>query len=864
MAKKAAKLTPMMQQYLELKEQHPDCLLLFRLGDFYELFFDDAITASKELDIVLTGRDCGMEERAPMCGVPFHSVENYLNRLIEKGYRVAICEQLTDPKESKGIVERGIIRIVSPGTVTEENLLEEQKNNYILCAHMGKEQLGVAYTDVTTGEFYLGEIEPIAFSDMLAQIQPAELLADEATMHTDVIPSKDQYDAMHTQYPDWAFETDTAAKNVMGHFRVASLEGYGCADLPCGISAASALLSYLNETQKNALEHINQIRIYRLHEHLILDRTTRRNLELTAPMNNENKKATLLGLLNHTHTAMGARLLRKWIEQPLCHADDIRARLDTVEELYQTIELSDTISDILEGVYDLERICGRIAYGTVNARDALALKKSLMLMPHIKKALGHATSPLLKQTYAEFDPLDDLFGMLDQAIALDPPVGVKEGGIIREGYNGQIDRLRSASDKAKEWLADLEERERESTGIKNLKIRFNKIFGYYIEVTKSYLSRVPYRYQRKQTLANAERYITQELKELEDQVLGAQEKSVLLEYTVFCEIRKILTEQIPRIQHLADRIAKLDAWRSLADVARANQYSKPTIHEGDELSIVQGRHPVVERMQKGQFVANDTQMDIGSQRLVIITGPNMAGKSTYMRQVALIALMAHVGSFVPVQEARIPVLDRIFTRVGASDDLASGQSTFMMEMSETANILRNATKKSLLVMDEIGRGTSTFDGLSIAWAVCEYIADACTCGAKTLFATHYHELSELEGRLDGVVNYRITAKEVGEDVVFLRKIVRGGTDKSFGIHVARLAGIPEVVIARSHEILRKLELHDINRTALTEEKDDAIGHDVSTPPKVVEALQKIDVDTLTPLEALMEINRLKAMAVEGK
>ena len=863
MAKKAAKLTPMMQQYLELKEQNPDCLLFFRLGDFYELFFEDAVIASKELDIVLTGRDCGLEERAPMCGVPFHSVENYLNRLIEKGYRVAICEQLTDPKEGKGIVERGVIRIVSPGTVIEENLLEDQKNNYILCAYNGKQQMGVAYADVTTGEFYLGEIEPSVFMDVLAQIQPAELLADEKTMHSGVIPAKEQYPAMHTQYSDWAFETDMAIKNLTGHFRVASLDGYGCSDMLCGISAASALLSYLNETQKNALEHINQIRVYRLQEHLVLDRTTRRNLELTHPMNGENKKATLVGLLDHTHTAMGARLLRKWIEQPLCKADTIRARLDTVEELVQTVELSDTISDILEGVYDLERICGRIVYGTVNARDALALKKSLLLLPQMKKLLQGAVSPLLTQTYDEFDPAEDIFAMLDKAIALDPPISVKDGNIIREGYNDQIDRLRSASDKAKEWLSDLERREREATGIKNLKIRFNKVFGYYIEVTKSYLSQVPYRYQRKQTLANAERYITQELKELEDQVLGAQEKSILLEYTVFCEIRKILIDQIPRIQQLANHIAQLDAWRSLAYVARINQYTKPVIHEDDKLCIVQGRHPVVECMQKGQFVANDTQMDTGSQRLLIITGPNMAGKSTYMRQVALIALMAHVGSFIPAQEAEIPVMDRIFTRVGASDDLASGQSTFMMEMSETANILRNATKKSLLVMDEIGRGTSTFDGLSIAWAVCEYIADRATCGAKTLFATHYHELSELEGRLDGVVNYRITAKEVGEDVVFLRKIVRGGTDKSFGIHVARLAGIPEEVIARSRQILHKLELHDINCAALAEGKEEF-------EPKPADAnhvrlwaeLNQIDVDRLTPLEALMEINRLKSMARE--
>lgn len=865
MAKKET-VTPMMRQYLELKEEHPDCLLFFRLGDFYELFFDDAITASKELDIVLTGRDCGLEERAPMCGVPFHSVDGYLNKLIEKGYRIAICEQLTDPKEGKGIVERGIVRIVSPGTVTEETMLEEQKNNYIVCVIQAEDGLGVAYADVTTGEFHLGEIAPDEIMDFLAQLDPAELVSDHATIDLGLFKQEGQKDMLITEYPDWAFAEVTARKNLLTHFQVASLDGFGCSQKTKGIRAAGALLNYLNETQKNALAHINHIAVYQRDQSMIIDHATRRNLELIQPMNSENKKATLLGLLNKTCTGMGGRMLRKWIEQPLCTEIDIQQRQDVVEELFYNPMLCDTIYDIFSGVYDLERICGRIAYGTVNARDALAIKKSLILLPNIKEALKDTKSAGLQRAYESFDPMDDICSILDEAICVDPPLSVKEGGIIREGFNEAIDRLRSASDKAKEWLEDLEKREREATGIKNLKIRYNKVFGYYIEVTKSYLSQVPYRYQRKQTLANAERYITQELKELEDQVLGSQEKSVVLEYTVFCEIRQLLNKQIPRIQALANWIAQIDAWRSLAFVARDNQYVKPTIHSGNELFIQDGRHPVVEKMQKGQFVANDTHINTEDERLLIITGPNMAGKSTYMRQVALIALMAHIGSFVPATSAKIPVLDRIFTRVGASDDLASGQSTFMMEMSETANILRNATANSLLIMDEIGRGTSTFDGLSIAWAVCEYIADTATCGAKTLFATHYHELSELEGRLDGVVNYRITAKEMGENVVFLRKIVRGGTDKSFGIHVAKLAGVPTSVIERAKVILQQLEASDLARTTLAE------GNIVVDIPPIVEvknndlgaeimqAVRDIDINTLTPLQALIEINRLHEMS----
>lgn len=874
--KNMGQVTPMMRQYLDLKEQNKDCLLFFRLGDFYELFFEDAITASKELEIVLTGRDCGLEERAPMCGVPFHSVEGYINKLITKGYKVAICEQLSDPTAALGIVERGIIRIVTPGTVIEESMLDEKKNNYIMSIFFGANRLGFAVADVSTGEFTLGEIESNSASEKhgasdvldtklfeeLARIQPTEIIINSAFAGNEKLYKGVKGAYYVTEYADWAFEYFTAFKNLLLHFKTASLDGFGCSDLKCGISAAGAMLAYLNETQKNALSHINTIRVFRRSSHMVLDATTRRNLELTQPLRGSAKRSTLINLLDKTQTAMGGRMLRAWIEQPLNDVAAIEKRLESVQELKDDFLLRDKLRSNLNDVYDIERLCSRIAYNTLNARDALALKCSLLRLPAIKQDLSLCRSNAIQAIVEEFDTLQDMQALLESSIALDPPVGIKDGGIIREGYNADVDKLKSSTTQSKNWLEDLERREREETGIKSLRIGFNKVFGYYIEVTKSYVSQVPFRFERKQTLANAERYVTPELKEIESSILGAQERSIALEYNIFCEIRSLLNAHIPRLQLCARQLSELDVFQSLATVAAQQDYCRPSMHAGGELKIVEGRHPVVEFTQPNRFVPNDTHMDNEKDRIIIITGPNMAGKSTYMRQVALIALMAHIGSFVPAKSARISLLDRIFTRVGASDDLASGQSTFMVEMSEMANILRNATGKSLLLLDEIGRGTSTFDGLSIAWAVVEYICDKRLIGAKTLFATHYHELSELEELLEGVKNFRITVKEVGDNIIFLRKIVRGGTDKSFGVQVARLAGIPEQVISRAKEILFQLEASEI-----THSMQDTLPSAANTagfaPPaqmQLIRTIKDMNINTITPLEAMTILYDLQQKA----
>lgn len=840
----------MMRQYLELKEQHPDCLLFFRLGDFYELFFEDAVTASRELELVLTGRNCGREERAPMCGVPFHSVDSYIDRLIAKGYKVAICEQLTDPALSKGLVERGIVRIVTPGTVTDSSALDEKANNFVLALCKGASKIGFSAADVSTGAFSLGEIEDDAQNtrlfEELARIQPTEIIVSDAIFEDQGLIKKLKGAYYVYGYAKWAFDPETARKNVLSHFRLADLSGYGCEDMTEGVCAAGALLAYLNETQKNSLEHINAISVYRRSSFMVLDEATRRNLELTKPIREGRsaRKATLLGLLDRTKTAMGGRMLRSWVNQPLTDRRAINARLDAVQAFAEDMILRAAVGDALEKVYDLERLCSRLSYGTLNARDALSLKNSLAVIPSIQNDIFASGHKALASFAEQLDPLTGLRDLLENAIAEDPPAVITEGGIIKAGYNPQIDELRQAATEGKDWLSRLEEEERSATGIKNLKIGFNRVFGYYIEVTKSNYSLVPLRYERRQTLANAERFVTPELKELEDKILGAQDRCVALEYEVFLEIRKILTEHIDRIKRNAALLAELDCYRSLASVAESYGYVRPKITDGDRLHILEGRHPVVERSVTG-FVPNDTLLD-RENRVMVITGPNMAGKSTYMRQVALITLMAHIGSFVPAKKAEIPLTDRIFTRVGASDDLSFGQSTFMVEMSETANILNNVTARSLVLLDEIGRGTSTYDGLSIAWAVVEYLCDVSKIGAKTLFATHFHELSELEGLLSGVVNYRITAREVGEDVVFLRKVVRGGTDKSFGIQVARLAGIPQAVIARAKEILRKLEAAEINRSVESPEE--------SAPPRkyaaVLSELAAVKPDELTPFEAL--------------
>jgi len=855
-----ASLTPMMQQYMQLKEKYSDCLLFFRLGDFYEMFFEDALTASRELEIVLTGRDCGLEERAPMCGVPYHSVDNYINRLIEKGYKVAICEQLTDPSEAKGLVERDVIRVITPGTVIEECMLDERKNNYIVSLFLQDAKIGLTCADVSTGSFavceFHGENADIELLDELGRIQPTEIIANEAFFMNEALLREIQSRYYIQCYSrGHAFEFSRAERCLQEHFNVVSLDGFGCKGLTFAVSAAGALLDYLEDTQKNALIHIKKISVIHRQEYMALDLNTRQNLELTRPIRSDGgKKNTLLGLLDSTKTAMGGRRLRSWIEQPLQNVEKINARLDAVEELVKSTLLRQELSGLLDSIYDVERLCSRIAYGTVNARDCVALALSLSKLPGILQLIQKLSAETFCKMAASLDLMDDIYLLLENAIMPDPPIGVKDGGIIRDGYDEEVDSYRAASKNGKNWLAELEAKEREATGIKNLKIGFNRVFGYYLEVTKSYQHLVPYHYQRKQTLANAERYITPELKELEETILGAEEKCIIREYKLFLDIRDLLSEAIERLQADAQILSELDVYQSMAEIAVRNRYCRPVVDKKGKIEITDGRHPVVERSLKDGFVPNHTLLGGKDAKLQIITGPNMAGKSTYMRQVALITLMAHVGSFVPAAKAHISIVDRIFTRVGASDSLATGQSTFMVEMSEMANILNNATSNSLLILDEIGRGTSTFDGLSIAWAVLEHIADPALCGAKTLFATHYHELTELEGKLPGVVNYRISVKEVGEDIIFLRKIVRGGADKSFGIQVARLAGLPDSVVQRAKAILKDLESADINRGNPVVESP-AAPQQITlfgsvAADDIIDTLKNMDINTLTPMDAL--------------
>lgn len=864
-------LTPMMQQYMKIKEQYKDALLFFRLGDFYELFFDDAVIASRELEIALTGRDCGLEERAPMCGVPYHSVEGYIARLIEKGYKIAICEQMQDPEEAKGLVERQVVRVITPGTVLEDSMLEEKNNNYLVSIFKDGQNFGFSIVDVSTGEFYLsqvtGENAQPKLLDELSRVAPREILINQSAELDQPLLSilKERCSPFITLYHEWAYSYNSAYQKLIQHFSVHSLEGFGCQHLSYGICAAGALMEYLTETQKNTLRHITRIKPYYLESYMILDAATRRNLELTETIRGKERKGSLLWLLDKTCTAMGGRLIRKWIQQPLIKKEEIEYRLDGVEELYNNAVLLDDLCSMLKRVYDLERLMARISYGTANARDLLALKQSVKNLPEIKKLLEPCKSAILKDAHVNLDTLEDIYNLIEESIAEDPPPTIKEGNIIKDGYDAQLDRYRRAMREGKEWIASLEQREREKTGIKNLRVGFNKVFGYYIEVTKSYYDMVPEYYIRKQTLANAERYITPELKEMEDTILGAEEKSIKLEYQIFLSIREEIARHVDRIQATAQIISTLDVLCSLAKVAIENDYVRPQITTDGVISIKEGRHPVVEKtIPGGMFVPNDTYLDKSDHRLMIITGPNMAGKSTYMRQVALIVLMAQIGSFVPAREAKIGLVDRIFTRIGASDDLSAGQSTFMVEMNEVANILHNATPDSLLILDEIGRGTSTFDGLSIAWAVIEYICTQKSLGCKTLFATHYHELTELEGKLPGVKNYRISVKEQGDNIIFLRKIVRGGSDKSFGIQVAKLAGLPEPVIERAKAILSQLEESDIARkssaaTSYVAEKK-PIGEQLSffipRPSEIEEELKKIDVLNITPMEAMNILYRL--------
>ena len=823
-----AEFSPMMQKYLETKEEYKDCILFYRLGDFYEMFFDDAILVARELEITLTGKDCGQEERAPMAGVPHHAAEMYIAKLVNKGYKVAICEQLEDPKTAKGIVKRGVIRVVTPGTIVESNMLEERKNNYIMSIFKSGIYFGISVCDISTGEFYSAEIKdnnnfPMLL-DEIARYAPSELVINSmmADCTEEMNKIKERFENIYiTKFNDKFFNDKLESLDL--RFNIIDVKGRKIENIDekrLSISSIHALVEYIEQTQKTSLDHINKITVYQLSRYMALDINARRNLELTEKMKDKSKKGTLLWVLDRTSTSMGGRQLRRWLNDPLVDVEEINKRLNAVQELKDNIMLRGDIVENLKKVYDIERLAGKMAYGNANARDMVTLKNSLYKLPDVKASLENCKSEFLKELYENLDELQDIYELIDRAIVDDPPMTIKDGGIIKLGYDEEIDKLKTAGTEGKTWLIQLEAEEREKTGIKNLKIGFNKVFGYFIEVTKSYLDQVPERFIRKQTLTNAERYITEELKNLENQILGSEERVINLEYEAFTNIREEISKNIKRLQKTSEVISTLDILASFAEVAEDMNYCMPEVTSSGIIDIKNGRHPVIEKiLGVGSFVENDTYLDKEENRLSIITGPNMAGKSTYMRQVALITLMAQVGSFVPAESAKIGVVDKIFTRVGASDDLSMGQSTFMVEMMEVANILKEATSNSLVILDEIGRGTSTYDGLSIAWAVAEFIANKEKCGAKTLFATHYHELTELENKLDGIKNYSIAVKEKGEDIVFLRKIVKGGTDESYGIHVAKLAGVPKDVTVKANDILRSLERKNI-LTGKKQEKQD--------------------------------------------
>ena len=865
-----AEYSPMMQHYLETKEKYKDCILFYRLGDFYEMFFDDAINVSRELELTLTGKDCGQEQRAPMCGIPYHAAENYISRLVSNGHKVAICEQLEDPKQAKGIVKRDVIRIVTPGTVTETNLLEEKRNNYIMSIFQKGVFFGIAVCDISTGDFYASEIkEENNFERLLDEISryaPSEIIANEMLYNCseEISKIKERFDVYISTEEEEKFSEEI--DNLYNQYEVLCDNGENLKDLEqrlFAVSAINGLIQYIEDTQKTKLEHINKIIIYTITKYMALDINARRNLELTEKLRDKSKKGTLLWVLDKTATSMGGRLLRRWISDPLIDVFEVNNRLDAVKELKEDVMMRGELVSSLKGVYDIERLAGKVSYGSANARDLNSLKASAKKLPEIKKLIENSKSNMLQSLYQDLDELEDIYTLIENAIIEDPPISVTEGGIIKLGYDPEIDELKTAMTDGRTWLAKLEATEKEQTGIKGLKIGYNKVFGYYIEVTKSNLSLVPDRYIRKQTLTGGERYITEELKELESKILGAEEKVVSLEYKLFTQIREQIKSQIQRIQKSAMVISKLDVLTSFATVAEDLNYCMPQVDNSGIIDIKDGRHPVIEKMlPAGSFVANDTYMDKDENRLSIITGPNMAGKSTYMRQVALITLMAQIGSFVPATSAHIGIVDKIFTRVGASDDLSMGQSTFMVEMMEVANILKEATGNSLVILDEIGRGTSTYDGLSIAWAVTEYIEDKEKCGAKTLFATHYHELTGLEDKLEGVKNYSIAVKEKGEDVIFLRKIVTGGTDESYGVHVARLAGVPKVVTQRANEILKSIERKNVltNKKAEKESSKQVSGQLDMYNFKLAEIaheLDKININELTPIDALNTLVKIK-------
>lgn len=873
-------LTPMMQQYMETKKQYKDCILFYRLGDFYEMFFDDALTVTKELELTLTGKACGLEERAPMCGVPYHAVESYLTKLVNRGYKVAICEQVEDPKLAKGLVKRDVVRIVTPGTNLNVQSLEESKNNFLMCITYTPTKIGISVADVTTGDYYLTEVEDLRkLNDELMKYEPSEIICNEAFLVSgfDADELRARYHISVNALEPHLFDDEGCKRVLLKHFKVNTLTGLGIDDFPVGMLAAGALLQYLNETQKTELAHFTHIIPYLTNKYMLLDGSTRRNLELTETLREKQKRGSLLWVLDKTRTAMGGRLLRSMIEQPLIDRTEMERRLDAIEELNLNSVSRDEIREYLNPVYDLERLLSKVTYKTANPRDFIAFRNSLEMLPHIKAVLKEFSKEELKGIEEDIDGLEDIYQLICASIEEDPPVTVREGGMIKDGFDETIDRLRNAKRDGKQWLAELEEQDRERTGIKNLKVKYNKVFGYYFEVTNSYRDMVPEDYIRKQTLANAERYTTPRLKELEDTILNAEDKLTALEYDLFCKIRESIAIELERIQRTAKGIARLDVYASLSLVSERNHFVRPKLNEKGTIDIKDGRHPVVEQMITNDlFIANDTFLDNSSHCISVITGPNMAGKSTYMRQTALIVLMAQIGCFVPAKSANIGIVDRIFTRVGASDDLASGQSTFMVEMNEVANILRNATSDSLLILDEIGRGTSTFDGLSIAWAVIEHISNRKLLGAKTLFATHYHELTELEGKMSNVNNYCIAVKECGDDIIFLRKIIKGGADRSYGIQVAKLAGVPDMVIDRAKEIAEQLSDNDITEKVQSisvniknegkpkkQPKLDELDlaqmslFDTVTDEDVIKELMELEVNTMAPIDALNTLYRLQ-------
>lgn len=876
-----AEYSPMMQHYLKTKEEYKDCILFYRLGDFYEMFFDDALVVSKELELTLTGKDCGQAERAPMCGIPFHAAETYLNRLVANGHKVAICEQVEDPKQAKGIVKREVIRIVTPGTNLNTQALDETKNNYLMSIVYLGEKIGVSIADFSTGDYFVTELS--SGSELIDEINkfvPSEIITNEyfSMSGIDLTAVNDKLGITMSTLDSWYFDEDTCIKKLLTHFKVGVLDGLGLKDYTAGTIAAGALLLYLYEMQKGSVDHITSIVPYTTGKYMLIDSSSRRNLELVETMREKQKKGSLLWVLDKTKTAMGARALRSMIEQPLINKEDILKRQAGIEECNNRAIDREEIREYLNPVYDLERIMTKISCKSANPRDLIAFRNSLEMLPHIKKLIGTMESDLFAECFANLDDLADIYSLISSAIVEEPPITIREAGIIKEGFSKEADELRRAKTEGKEWLAQLEAREKEATGIKNLKVKYNKVFGYYLEVTNSFKNLVPADWVRKQTLTNAERYTTDELKKLEDVILGAEDKLCSLEYDLFNEVRDSIAAEVRRIKSTARAIAEIDVYTALSVVAQQYNYVKPAINEKGIIDIKNGRHPVVEKMiRNDMFVANNTYLDNAKNCISIITGPNMAGKSTYMRQTALIVLMAQIGSFVPAQEANIGIVDRIFTRVGASDDLASGQSTFMVEMTEVANILRNATPKSLLILDEIGRGTSTFDGLSIAWAVVEYIANTKLLGAKTLFATHYHELTELEGTLDGVNNYCIAVKENGDDIVFLRKIIKGGADKSYGIQVAKLAGVPDTVIERAKELVAdlsdadiSLKARDIAQYSKKQEKlvnsykkvDDLDVKQMSlfdtvNNDDIIEDIKALDISNMTPIDALNTLYKLQ-------